>query len=75
MFCVETVALWLEHKFKEMDLLPLIVNLTTVNSSVISTTKLEAAASLRWLAFLVLSLTCLVCNEQALKASVNGRNA
>lgn len=53
----------------------LIVNQRPVNMSLISTTKQEAAASLRWLAFLVLSLTCLVCNEQALKASVNGRNA
>lgn len=43
--------------------------------SLIMTTKQETPASLRWLAFLVLSLTCLVCNEQALKASVNGRNA
>lgn len=53
----------------------LIVTQMPVNSSLISTSKQETAASLRWLGFLVLSLTCLVCNEQALKASVNGRNA
>lgn len=50
----------------------LVINQFPVNGTLISTTSQETAGSWKWLAFLVLSLTCLTGNEQALKASVNG---
>lgn len=65
----------LRSPVKGIQLTFLVLNQIPVNGTLVSTTYQETAGSWKWLAFLLLSLTCLACNEQALKASVNGRAA
>lgn len=69
----DTSPLW--SQVKGIQLTFLVLNQIPVNGPLVSTTYQENAGSWKWLAFLLLSLTCLACNEQALKASVNGRAA
>lgn len=65
----------LRSQVEGIQLTFLVLNQIPVNGTLISTTYQETTGSWKWLAFLLLSLTCLACNEQALKASVNGRAA